>query len=272
MKTTAVLFLSLASFGAAAQNVKLETGKKINSVTNSTMNMDMGEAGGVAKIESATTAVIHITGADNTNYKADQTITRLKISQDGAGQALSYDSDNKADTSSDIAKTMSSDINQPAAVLIDKTDGSVKDASPEKPEETDNNPLGSLMGGSQSPSVSAASAFFVIPAGKKPGDKWVDSANDKEMSIVKNFEFQSVKDGIATVVLKAVTKTVMEKEAQGAQFTITMNGNSESAIITNTQTGLVKKNTTTANMEGTLEMMGQSMPLSMTLNSVTVFE
>lgn len=272
MKATAVLFLCLASFCTGAQNIKLEPGKKINSTTTSTMNMDMGMAGGMAKIESSTIAVIKIIGSDNNNYKANHTITRLKISQDGEGQSMSYDSDNKADTSSDIAKAMNTGINEPTAVLIDKTDGTVKDASPEKPEETDNNPLAALMGGTQSASTAAAAAFFVIPAGKKPGDKWVDSTSDKEMSAVKNYEFQTVKDGIATVIQKAVTKGVMEKEAEGAQFTITMNGTSESTILTNVQTGLVQKNTTTASMEGTLDMMGQSLPLSMTLKSVSVFE
>ena len=272
MKVTTVLFLCLATFCAKAQNVKLQTGKNINSTITATMNMDMGIAGGVAKIETTTTSVINVTGADNNFYKANQTVTRIKMSQEGAGQTMNYDSDDKSDSSSEIAKAMGSAVNQPAAVLIDKKDGSVKDASPEKPEETIDNPLSALMGGSKSASAAASTAFLVIPAGKKAGDTWVDSSGDKEMSAVKNYELQSVQNGIATVKLKTITKAQMEKEAQGAQFTITMNGTAESIITTDTKTGLVQKNTTTANMDGNLEMMGQSMPLTMTMNSSAVFQ
>lgn len=91
-----MLFLSLvfAGVNVFAQGPKLETGKKITATTNSSMNMDMGVAGQM-KIDGTSTNLIQITGADDKNYKATNTTTKMTLSQEGMGQTVSFDSDKK---------------------------------------------------------------------------------------------------------------------------------------------------------------------------------
>ncbi|MEJ7610531.1 MAG: DUF6263 family protein [Ferruginibacter sp.] len=270
MKKICTVFLCFSTAAAFAQNVKLETGKKITAVTTATMEMDMG-MGGQMKISSVSTGVISIIGTDDKMYKGENTLTKMKISQDGAGQTNSYDSENPADRNSEMGKQAGSMLNLPGAILIDKTDGTVKDANPEK-ALAGGNPMEDLMGASKSPSATAAAAFFVLPEGKKAGDKWTDSTSEAGIKVIKYFELQSVKDGIATVLLEALTKGSIEKEAESMQMTITINGITKSTILSDLNTGLVKSNTSNGNIEGTLDMMGQSMPITMTINSVTRFE
>ena len=275
MKRIALLSLCFASLYATAQNVKVEAGKKITGTSSSTINMDMGAAGGVMKIESSNTFVINVTGSDAGNYKAENTITKMKMSQEGAGQSMSYDSENKADADSELGKEAGKSLNVPAAILIDKNTGAVKDASPEKDKDDDaDNPFADIMGSSKTPADMATAAFFVIPAGKKAGDKWSDSSASPVAGLTakKNYELQSVKDGIATVLVNTVTKGTISKEVQGMQIDMTMNGTADMTLTTDTKTGLVKKNVTTGSTEGSMDVMGQTMNFTMTASATSVFE
>lgn len=275
MKKIALLSLCFASLYATAQNIKIETGKKITGTSSGSINMDMGAAGGEMKIESSNTFVINVTGADAGNYKAENTITKMKMSQDGAGQSMSYDSENKADADSEMGKEAGKTLNVPAAILIDKNTGEVKDASPEKDKSDEgDNPFADIMGGSKTPADMATGAFFVIPAGKKAGDKWSDSSASpiQGLTAKKDYELQSIKDGIATVLVKTATKGTISKEVQGMQIEITMNGTSDMTLTTDTKTGLVRKNVTTGSTEGSMDVMGQTMNFTMKASATSAFE
>lgn len=273
MKKIALLSLCFASLMATAQNVKIDAGKKITGNASTSINMDMGAAGGEMKIESAATFIVNVSGADENNYKAESTITKMKMSQEGGGQSTSFDSD-KPD-SSEMAKEIGKGLNKPTAILIDKKTGAIKDSSPEKAKDEDNaNPFADLMGGAKSPADVASAAFFVIPAGKKAGDKWSDSsaAPIPGLTAKKDYELQSVKDGIATLVVKTTTKGSISKEVQGMQLDMTINGTTDMTMTTDTKTGLVKKSVTTGNTEGTMEVMGQSINFTMSSTGNSVFE
>ncbi len=118
----------------------------------------------------------------------------------------------------------------------------------------------------------ASAAFFIIPAGKKAGDKWTDSLSEAGMKGLKSYELKSVDKDEAIVIMNTTSKGSISKEVQGMQMEVNMNTTSESKIKTNTLTGLVKKNSTSATMEGTLDMMGQSMPITMKMTTEIEFE
>ena len=56
------------------------------------------------------------------------------------------------------------------------------------------------------------------------------------------------------------------------QFDITMDGTGDGIISVDTKTFLVKKSTLNNDVNGTLEMMGQSVPLTIKSTSATVFQ
>ena len=234
------------------------------------MDMDMS-MGGQMKIESANTNIITVTSIDGNSYKAENTMVKMKMSQEGAGQEMSFDSDKKEDYDSEMGKELSKELNKPGSILIDKQTGEVKDAGPEKIAES-GNPFADIMGESASPSASATPAFYVLPPGKKVGDKWTDSTSVKGMNVVKNYSFQSAANGIATVLIKAITKGKLNKSIQGSDIEIAINGTADITMLTDQNSGLVKKSTTTSNIDGSLEMMGQSMPITMKMSTVSTFE
>ncbi len=270
MKKIGLIIFCFVSAVAGAQNVKLETGKIITAVTTGSMDMDMG-MGGAMKMTSSSIAILNITGNEEKQYKGVHTITKMKMTQEGIGQNSTFDSEKQEDRDSEIGKQLGKTVNQPAVILISKTDGTVKDANPEK-VISGGSPMDDLIGASQSPSVASSAAFFVLPGDKKPGDKWIDSTSADGIKVMRNFELSALKDGIATIFLEAATKGTVDKTIEGMQMSITMNGTTKSTIISDTLTGLVKSNTTVGKIDANLDMMGQAMPLTMTLNSVTVFE
>ena len=274
MKKIALLFFCFGSLLATAQNVKIDAGKKITGNSTSTINMDMGAmAGGEIKIASEATFVVNVSGSDENNYKAESTITKMKMSQEGGGQSTSFDSD-KPD-SSEMAQEIGKTLNKPSAILIDKKTGAVKDPSPEKAkDEEGGNPFADLMGGAKTPADVASAAFFVIPAGKKAGDKWSDSsaAPIPGLTAKKDYELQSIKDGIATLLVKTTTKGSISKEVQGMQLDMTINSTTDMTLTTDTKTGLVKKNVNTGNTEGTMDVMGQSINFTMSSSANSTFE
>lgn len=264
-----MLFLSLvfAGVNVFAQGPKLETGKKITATTNSSMNMDMGVAGQM-KIDGTSTNLIQITGADDKNYKATNTTTKMTLSQEGMGQTVSFDSDKKEDRESEVGKEMSKMLNVAAEIMIEKNSGKVTEINKKIVEVEDDNPMAALTGaGNKSVEATTAAAFFYIPAGKKVGDTWSDSVSENGMKGLKTFELQSVKDNIATVAVKTKSKGSISKEMQGMQMEISMDGTSLGVIIVDIKTGLVKKNTQDSDVTGTLDMMGQSIPLTIKMTS-----
>lgn len=273
MKKTLLLSLCFATVYVNAQNIKLDNGKKITATTTTSMDMDMGMAGQM-KMNSKVTNVLNVTGIDDKNYKATNTITKLTMSQEGMGQNTNFDSDKKEDRESEIGKAAGKQLDKPAEISIEKSTGKVieinKKTSPE--DEEDKNPMADIMGDTQGAEVTAANAFFVIPSGKKVGDTWTDSTTEAGMKGIKNYVLKSINDGIATLSVKASAKGTLTKEAQGMQFEINMTSTGDGAMLVDTKNGLVKKNDVTSDVAGTLDVMGQSMPITMKMVSSTVFE
>lgn len=271
MKRVILLSLSFTAINVFAQGLKLETGKKIKAITNTSVNMDMG-AGGQMKIDGSTTNLIEITGIDDKNYKATYTITKMTMSQDIMGQTVNFDSDKKEDRETEVGKEMSKLLDVAAQLMIDKNSGKVQEINKQEVVVDETNPMASLMGNKNSAEASTAAAFFYIPNGKKVGDKWADSVNEAGMKGLKNFELKSIVDNIATIAITTKSKGTISKEAQGMQFEIAMDGTGDGIILVDTKTSLVKKSTLNNDVNGTLDMMGQSLPVAIKSSANTVFE
>lgn len=271
MKRILLFSLALGATTLFAQSLKLETGKKITAITTTSVNMDMGMAGQM-KIDGNTTSLIEITGADDKNYNAKATTVKMKMTQDGMGQSVTFDSDKKEDRETEVGKEMSKMLDAAAVVTIDKNSGKVTEPNKKIVAEDNGNPMASLMGNSNSAEASTTAAFFYIPNGKKVGDKWSDSLNEAGMKGVKNFELKSIVDNVATIAITTKSKGTISKEAQGMQFDITMGGTGDGEIVVDTKTFLVKKSRLSNDVNGTLDMMGQSLPITIKSTADTVFQ
>ncbi len=275
MKKIVLLSFCFATAFANAQNVKLDAGKKITTVSNFSMDMDMGMAGQM-KSSGSTTNVLSITGMDDKNYTATTTVVKLKSTSDGMGKNISYDSDNKEDQTSDAGKELGKEIGKVKTISIDKTSGKATETN--KPaiaaDATDENPMKDLMSSMNSASAegSAQQAIFVIPANKKAGDKWSDSSSINGIKTNNVYELISILNNMANISQKGTVLASISKEIQGMQMDININTTATSTLMIDSKTSLVKKRTLTGSMDGTLEVAGQSLPITAKMTSESTFD
>lgn len=271
MKKILLIASLVAVYTTQAQNIKLEAGKKITVVTTNNMDMDMSIAGSM-KSEASATSVINVVSVDGDKYNITCTNTKLKSSQDAMGQSMNFDSDKKEDLDSEIGKELGKNVNKAIELILNKNNGVV--VSKNKNDEEDGNPMKEVMasaGGNSAESI-VSNTFFVIPAGKKVGDSWVDSSSEAGMKRIKTIQYKSLNADVATLNVSTVVKGTMSKETQGMQMEITINGTTDAAIEVNTTNSIVKKNTSKGEVNGSIDVMGQSVPITMKINNTTITE
>ena len=262
-----LLLLSVCIIGAAnAQNIKLKKGQVITINTTTTQELDMGMAGQMSN-NSKSTSVMEVKDADKTNYFTTSRLKKISLSVDGMGQQQSFDSDKPEDRNSEMGKSLGDAVDKEVKITVDNSTGKI---TTEKKEEDDKkeeeNPLAGLMsmfGDANKDGALVDVVFFVLPQGKKVGDTWNDSTEVKGTSkVFKTYTLKELNGDVAKVALATKMTGSTSTEAQGTQIDVSINSKSEGEILLNPKTSIVKKINKTTNIDGMMEVMGQSMPLS----------
>ena len=278
MKTVLLLLSITFSLNAVAQKneskVLLIKGQKIVVKTTASQeaNINMGMEMKMKNFTSSQNNLIVLDVADS-NYSLSTTLTGIKISMDMAGQSTTYDSDKKEDSASEIGRSMQN-LNVPDTATLNKYTAVVtfnkKDTSDSK-EEAD--PMQGMFESLQNTGENVVSeTFFIIPKGKKVGDKWIDSSSTKNSKSHKEYSLQSVEKGIATILVDSKVQTNTQAEIQGMQIEVTMATKSTTEIKVDTKKGLVLKRDTKSDISGSMDMMGQSVPITGRSTSSTEYE
>ena len=266
---------SLLSFSQKNEaRVILTKGQKFTLHTTSSQEADMG-MGMEMKNNSTSQNNFYVIDANDKTYMVSKTLTGLKVSVEIMGQQTNYDSDLKEDSASEIGKSVKN-LNIPDTISINKYTAAVssnKKADSLSKEES-MNPMESLFESFSDKNADEAisDAFFIIPTGKKTGESWIDSSSTKDQKSFKTFTIKSIEKNIATILVAGNVVSNIQAEAQGMQFTVSMNTKIDSEIITDPKTSLVAKRSTTNNITGNLEMMGQSVPITGKSTTTAVYE
>jgi Family of unknown function (DUF6263) len=266
MKKTLLFSICFAALYANAQNITLETGRLYKITTNVVTNAE-SPMGGESKNEITTTSIVKITSAEDNLYKATSTLTRMVMDGEMMGQSMKFDSDKKDDMDGQMGQILGASINKPSALTINKTNGKVTKIAAEDKTEAN---MGGMMGGNETNSEEAA--IFVIPDGKKVGDTWAIATEDGGIKTIKNYVLLSLNENIATISITSTNKGTTTKEANGMSMEMTIDGKAIGTMILDTNTGLVKKLTTDDETTGSIEMMGQSIPLNKKSKITVTFE
>ena len=269
------IFFSATGFAqkkqAVAKNIILAKGQEITITTTATQNAEMAMGMGM-KSSAATTTKLNVLEAADKNYKITATLTKMVFSADMLGQQKNFDSDKKEDREGEFAQSVSLDKPKPA--VVDKSTGNVTlEKEDTLPAVQDDNPFSGMMGSlvKSSDAVSISSAFLIIPENKKAGDKWTDSSIIEGIKTLNIYSIESIVKNIVTIALNSVITGSTSMEAQGTQFNVTMNSASTGKIIVDNNTSLVKKRTNNADVKSTIEMMGQSVPVTGTATTTTTY-
>ena len=269
------IFFSATGFAqkkqAVAKNIILAKGQEITITTTATQNAEMAMGMGM-KSSAATTTKLNVLEAADKNYKITATLTKMVFSADMLGQQKNFDSDKKEDREGEFAQSVSLDKPKPA--LVDKSTGNVTlEKEDTLPAVQDDNPFSGMMGSlvKSSDAVSISSAFLIIPENKKAGDKWTDSSIIEGIKTLNIYSIESIVKNIVTIALNSVITGSTSMEAQGTQFNVIMNSTSTGKIIVDNNTSLVKKRTNNADVKSTIEMMGQSVPVTGKATTTTTY-
>jgi Family of unknown function (DUF6263) len=264
MKKITLLSFCFTTLFVNAQSIKLENGKTIKITTN-VVAVSESPMGGESTNTITTSNTIKITGVEDKIYKATNTVTRMIMDGEMMGQSMKFDSDKKEDMDGQIGQMLGASVNKPSEIIIDRDNGKVTENAAEEKKE-------GMMGGMGGESNIGGSAFFVVPAGKKAGDKWTVTLDDGGIKSIKNYELQSLKENIATINVSSSNKGTTTKEANGMSMEMTIDTKATGTMMVDTNTGLLKQ----INMDdvtiGSMEVMGQSIPLNKKSKTTVLFE
>lgn len=279
-----ILLISVASFaqpGIPNNNnnpgtlLKLSSGQKI--LVESTTQLEASFGMGM-EMNSNSTAVniLQVKNSIDKLTTVSNTLTKLKLDMNMMGQPNNYDSENKAGNNTDMAKIFDERLNKTVDIDIDNNTGiPVEQKKIVKAKDTDGgNPADDLMKmfSNTSDDAMVSGAFELIPAGKSIGDKWSDTTDSKDMRIIRTYTLKSITGTEALILLDVATKAVNMLNFQEMEFEIKSNTKTNGEIITDVSTGLVKKRTSNSDITGSLQMMGQDMPISAKSNSTILYK
>jgi hypothetical protein len=199
----------------------------------------------------------------------------MKVNMNMMGQSNTYNSDNKEGNNEDMARIFDEKMNKQINVLLDNKTGAAttekkKDKKADDVDDAD--PTAGLlkMFADNSDEAIVAGAFEIVPTGKSVGDSWADSTTDKDTKMVRTYTLKSITGNEAVIESVIVATGKNKLNFQEMEFEVKSETKTNGEIVTDISTGLVKKRTSVADITGSIQMMGQDMPISAkaTINSI----
>lgn len=255
--------------------LKLSNGQKI--IVESTTLIEASFGMGM-ELNSNSTAVnsLQVKNILDKVSTVSNTLTKLKVDMNMMGQPNNYDSENKAGNNTDMAKIFDERLNKTVDVDIDNNTGlAIEQKKIIKAKDTEGaNPADDLlkMFSNTSDDAMVSGAFEIIPGGKSIGDKWSDTTLAKDLKIIRTYSLKSITGNEAIIQLDIVAKAVNMLNFQEMEFEIKSETKTTGEIITDISTGLVKKRTSISDITGSLQMMGQDMPISAKSTSTLIYK
>ena len=278
MKRIYISFVCLAvSVSAFSQaSLKLVNGQKIIIESNTdiqaslTMGMELTSS-------SATVNALEVKNSTTNNYNISNALTKMKVNMNMMGQSNSYNSDNKEGNNEEMAKIFDEKMNKQVDVLVDNKTGaaSIEKKKVKKADDAeDADPTAGLMKmfADNSDEAIVAGAFELVPKGKSIGDSWADSTTDKDTKVVTTYTLKSITGNEAVIQSMIVATGKNKLNFQEMEFEVKSETKTNGEIVTDISTGLVKKRTNVADITGSIQMMGQDMPISAKATTTSIYK
>ena len=262
-----IMLTAATSFAQTGTNkIVLSKGQKLSSTTttNGTTSMEMMGQTMETVTESTQTSTVEVKDVTATGYLLTNTMNKLKLKSKMMGQEMNFDSDKKEDANSEMGNALKEKL-KPVDEEITFSGKTIqkKDAAM---EESMQKAMESLSGaGNEGP----AGNFILIPAGKKPGDVWLDSTSDQGINVINTYTLQQLNGKEATVLVNTVSRLNKNVKAQGADVMVDMDIKALTTASVDIATGIIKEKKTTVESKGKINAGGQEMPMTTKVTSVT---
>ena len=272
-----IVITSTVSLAQSTGALNLSPGQKYlveNKITTSSSSEMMGQTM-ESKADVSSNYRIEVKDIKGENINFVNTITAMKMSVNAMGQDMNFDSDKKEDMDGDIGKNFKDIINQPKDVVMDKSGNVIITEKTDTASETNSsaNPTEMMMkqlgGDPAEQGYGAKMAFEIIPKGSKAGSTWSDSSSKNGITKVTNYTLKEINGDDYTISLAGTINSEVKTEMQGMEIETKTKGKFTGEEIVNAKTGVIKQNTTNSDASGTVNVMGQEIPTSSKITSVT---
>ncbi|MBK7123130.1 MAG: hypothetical protein IPH68_10145 [Chitinophagaceae bacterium] len=265
----------MSNIGSAGGKIKLANDQAI--VIESSTDIEASFSMGMEMVsKSIVQNSLLVKNSTDKQYTISNTFTKIKANLTMMGQPYNYDSENKESNNGDMAKIFDNSLNNPVDIIVDNMTGkAISEKKPVKKKDTDaSNPATDLMKmfSDNSDEGIVSGAFEVIPPGRNIGDSWSDTTGAKDMKMIRKYTLSSISGNESTILLDAVSNAVNKLDFQGMEFEIKSVTKTKGEIVTDINTGLVKKRSSISDITGTVQMMGQDMPISAKVTSAGTYK
>lgn len=279
-KTTFVIaicsVISTISFAQVNGTINPSAGQKflVENKTNTTSSSEMMGQTMESTADITSTYKIEVKSIQNNNINFVNTFSGLKMNMKVMENDISFDSDKKEDMDGEIGKNFKGILNEPKKVVMDKAGNViVADKEDSKGEDTAENPAIAAMkqmgGDPAEQGYGATMTFEAIPPNIKVGSSWTDSSTTGDVTKITHYTLKEINGNEGRLTLNGTIAGEVKTEMQGMEIQTKTTGNFTGEEIVDLKTGVIKQNNTSTDAKGTISVMGQEIPTSSKITSVT---
>ena len=114
-----------------------------------------------------------------------------------------------------------------------------------------------------------AEMFQVIPSNAKQGDSWSDSLIGDGIKTYRTYTIKEINSNIAAVTLSGNQTTNKTLQQMGSEVILSLEAKLSGESKVDIKSGMVQQKNFVVEGSGTADAMGQSIPLTMKVTSVT---
>lgn len=215
---------------------------------------------------------IEVNDSKDNNYNMTNKLAALKLTMSSMGQNVNFDSDKKEDMDGEMGSALKGIINQPNAVVMDKSGNIISSNSTDTTNKQSSSQTDMIMkqlGDPQLLGYGAKMAFMVIPKGASVGTTWQDSTSSEGITRVTKYTIKDINKDTANVTFTGTESRDTKMEMQGMEINTKTTGTFAGDQKINIKTGVIFLNNTAADAKGTISVMGQDIPTNIKSSSVT---
>lgn len=253
-----------------AQKIAISKGQKLESGSVMKMNMTIDMMGQSIEnvFDTKTTSEIEVKDVTDKGFLLSNTIKRVVSTISAMGNDMNFDSDKKEDMEGQMGEAYKGKINTPKDVLVGK-DGKIAEVIGELKEDAAG--MGSMLNIESMTKGQSYPLLIQLPSGNvKPGQTWTDSSGTPEtVKRVMVYTLKEIKGDDVIVSFTGTMAKVGTIQQGGMEIQMDISGGMKGETAYEKASGWLKTNTMDVDIKGTMEVMGQSAPLTMKMAIVT---
>ena len=267
MKKISILsVLLIPCISLSAQNFKIPLGKKMQAIANSNMTMIMNAMGQEITVETDndTNGEYEFKTAGPDGYTMTSIIKNLKTKTTTLGTEIAIDSDNEADRNNPAYTEAFKLFNAPTEITVKDNKATITGAAKDQAYG---------MGGGLIDNMIDVTRF-VLP-GKylsklSLGNQWTDSTTNNETSMINEFTVEKNEANIIVLLVKTTFTIGTTIKQMGMEAKALLKGTMNAHRFYDKVSGVLGKEDSFGEITGNIEIMEQSMPITMKIKSTTV--